>query len=198
MTGRDARRVSRGAPPLPVWVAFLRGINVGGKNMVPMQSLKASFERLGFRDVRTYIASGNVIFRARAVDGRALERGIDGMLMDEYGLPGKTVVRSHAEMSRLLKAMARTWDGDPAWRCNVIFLRHSIDSKRVLDDCAPEPGIERVVYCPGTLLWSVRVEALPRTAMLKLPGKAIYKEMTVRNVNTVTKVFALMQRLQTD
>jgi uncharacterized protein (DUF1697 family) len=47
-----------------VYVALLRGINVGGNNMVPMKALKASFEKLGFRDVATYINSGNVVFRA--------------------------------------------------------------------------------------------------------------------------------------
>lgn len=181
-----------------VWVAFLRGINVGGKNMVSMKSLKEQFERLGFDDVGTYINSGNILFRAATDDARALERKIDQMLTREYGLPAKTVVRSSDEMARLLKTIAKTWDGDTAWRYNVIFLRHSIDSKRVLDGLAPKPDIERVVYCPGTLLWSARIRDLTRAAMLKIASRPIYKDMTVRNVNTTTKIFELMQRMLHD
>jgi uncharacterized protein (DUF1697 family) len=179
-----------------VWVAFLRGINVGGKNMVSMKSLKEHFERLGFDDVSTYINSGNVLFRTRTTDARTLERKIDRMLAQEYGLRGKTVVRSTAEMARLVKTIARTWNGDAAWRYNVIFLRHAIDSKRVLDELAPKPEIERVVYCPGSLLWSARITDLTRSAMLKLASRPIYQDITVRNVNTTTKIFELMQRME--
>ena len=179
-----------------VWVAFLRGINVGGKNMVSMKSLKEHFERLAFDDVSTYINSGNVLFQSPETDARALERKIDRMLSKEYGLQGKTVVRSYPEMTRLLKTIGRTWDGDAAWRYNVVFLRHSIDSKDLVDGLGAKPDIERVVYCPGTLLWSARSSDVTRSAMLKLASKPIYQDMTVRNVNTTRKICELMQRME--
>jgi uncharacterized protein (DUF1697 family) len=179
-----------------VYVALLRGINVGGNNMLSMKSLAASFERAGFQDVTTYINSGNVLFRARARDPRRIERKIDRMLHAEYGLPIKTVVRSHAEMARLVKTISATWKPDARWRYNVIFLRHPIDSKDVLVGLDFKPDLERVVYCPGTLLWSARIDALTRSAMLKLAGKPLYREMTVRNVNTTTKILALMDQMQ--
>ena len=181
--------------PAP-YAAFLRGINVGGKNAVAMAALKSRFERLGFRDVVTYINSGNVVFRATATDARELERRIDRVLARDFGVPAKTVVRTHAEMARLVRKIARTWKVHPAWRYNVIFLRHTIDSPDVLDGIELKHDIERVTYCPGTLLWSARVNALTRTAMLKLIGRPIYKDMTVRNVNTTRRVFELMERSQ--
>ena len=178
-----------------VYVALLRGINVGGKNIVSMQALKESFMRLGFEDVSTYINSGNVLFRSAETDPRKLERRIDRMLAREYGLKGKTVVRSESEMARLLKAMTNTWSPDPDWRYNVIFLRHSIDSERVLESIRPKPDIERVVYVPGTLLWCARLSVVTRSAMVRLPSQSVYQEMTVRNVNTTTKLLGLMQRM---
>jgi len=178
-----------------VYVALLRGINVGGKNLLSMKSLKASFERAGFRDVSTYINSGNVLFRTRARDPRRIERRIDRLLLAEYGLPIRTVVRSAAEMARLVKTIAKTWKPDARWRYNVIFLRHRIDSKDLLDGLDFEPDLERVVYCPGTLLWSARLDFLTRSAMLKLGRTPLYQDMTVRNVNTTTKLLALMQRM---
>jgi uncharacterized protein (DUF1697 family) len=179
-----------------VFVALLRGVNVGGNNLVSMKALKESFEGLRFKDVATYINSGNILFRSADADPRRLEDRIDRMLLRRHGLSGRTVVRSLPEIARLVKKISATWTPDPAWRYNVIFLRHAIDSKRVLDGVALEPDLERVVYCPGALLWSARVSALSRTAMLKLVRQPIYKDMTIRNVNTTTKILHLMQAMQ--
>jgi uncharacterized protein (DUF1697 family) len=176
------------------YAAFLRGINVGGKNAVAMAALKTRLERLGFRDMVTYINSGNIVFTAAAADPRDLERKIDRVLARDFGVPGKTVVRTHAEMARLVKTIGRTWRLKPAWRYNVIFLRHSIDKPKVLDGMAPKPDIEHVTYCTGTLLWCARLNALTRTTMLKLASRPIYQDMTVRSVNTTRKVFDLMAR----
>lgn len=192
---RETTAARTGSAPR-VYVALLRGVNVGGNNIVSMKALKDNFEALGFQDVRTYINSGNILFRAAENDPRKIESRIDAMLSGTFGLNGKTVVRSRAEMERLVKTIRDTWTGDPAWKYNVIFLRHTIDSKRVLDGADPKPEIERVVYCPGTLLWSARVDALTRTAMLKLGSTALYKEMTVRNVNTTTKLLSLMEHME--
>ena len=183
-------------PADDVYVAFLRAINVGGNNMVSMKSLKTGFERLGYRDVATYINSGNVLFRAAAGTGPALERAIDAMLAREFGVAGKTVVRSHAEMARLVKRIRRAWKhADPAMRNNVMFLRRAVDSHACLDGVKLQPGVDHVVYCPGTLLWSVPVSASSRSAMVKLSSARIYQEMTVRNLNTTMKVFELMERM---
>jgi uncharacterized protein (DUF1697 family) len=165
---------------------------------VSMKSVKTSFERLGFNDVRTYINSGNVLFRTAQTNPRILESRIDRMLSREYGLKGKTVVRSQPEMARLVKAMRTTWKSDPNWRYNVIFLRSPVDSKSVLDGITVKPKIENVTYWPGTLLWSARIDSLGRTAMLKLVARPIYQEMTVRNVNTTTKILEMMQRMESD
>ena len=179
---------------MTVYVALLRGINVGGNNLVSMATLKDRFERLGFKDVSTYINSGNVFFRS-AADARKIETRIDRMLAREYGLTGKTVVRSQAEMAELMRTIEKTWKPASEWRRNVVFLRHTIDSEDVLAGISPKRDIERVVYCPGTLLWAARREALTRSAMLKLSSKPAYREMTVRNVNTARAIAERMQRM---
>src|SRR2546423_7028813 len=115
-----------------LFVALLRGINVGGNNMIRMSSLKTSFQRMGFADVTTYINSGNIIFRAKDADARKLEQKIERMLEREYQLGCKVVVRSFAEMGALVKGLPKAWNGDALWKYNVIFLRHSIDSKDVV------------------------------------------------------------------
>jgi uncharacterized protein (DUF1697 family) len=181
---------------MPVYVALLRGINVGGQNIVPMTSLKESFERMGCRDVRTYINSGNVLFRAAGGNAAALESRIDRMLSRDYGVDGRTVVRSAAEMARLDKRIAATWTSDPQWKYNVIFLRRHLDAKRVLAAMTLKDGIEHAVACPGTLLWSARIAALGRTAMMKFGRLPVYQDVTVRNVTTTRKIAQLMEEMR--
>lgn len=176
----------------PMFVCLLRGINVGGNNMISMSSLKTSFERMGFTDVTTYINSGNIIFRAKGGDARKLETKIERMLEREYKLGCKVVVRSFAEIAALVKSLPKTWN-DERWKYNVIFLRHSIDSEDVVDRLNARRDIEEVVYRPGTLLWSAKVSDVSRTAMQKLPGQKIFQEMTVRNLNTTKKIYELMK-----
>jgi uncharacterized protein (DUF1697 family) len=78
-------------------VAFLRAINVGG-HTIRMSDLRASFEKLGFEAVQTFIASGNVLFESTETDDEKLERVIERALEAEYGYPIETFVRSMAEL----------------------------------------------------------------------------------------------------
>ena len=178
-----------------VHVALLRGVNVGGNNIVSMKALKESFEGLGFEEVRTYINSGNVLFRSSEDNARALEERIDGMLAREHGLKGKTVVRSDVEMASLVKTIDKEWNPDPEWRYNVVFLRHTLDPNVLVEQLELKADIERVICCPGTLLWSARASTIGRTTMIKLSSRAVYQDMTVRNVNTTKKILALMQEM---
>ena len=178
-----------------VFVALLRGINVGGNNMIRMSSLKASFEKMGFKDVTTYINSGNIIFRSKEGDARKLEGNIERMLSREYQLECKVVVRSFSEIANLVEHLPKNWGDDERWRYNVMYLRHSIDSADVLDLLEIKKDIEQVSYCPGTLLWSGRVSEVTRTSMNKLPGKKIFQDMTVRNLNTTKKLYELMKKM---
>ena len=179
-----------------VYVALLRGINVGGNNMISMKALKASFERLAFKDVSTYINSGNILFRSAIADARKLEARIEKMLVAEFQLGCKVVVRNSAEMARLVKKLPRDWNDDKEWRYNVIFLRHSIDSKAIVDMFNPKKGIEELIYVPGTLLWSARASDVTRTSMQKIASQKVFQDMTVRNANTTRKLHALMQQME--
>jgi uncharacterized protein (DUF1697 family) len=176
-------------------VALLRGINVGGKNMISMKALKASFERLGFKEVATYINSGNILFKTSIRDPRKLERKIEKMLVAEYDLGCKVVVRSADEIAQVVRRLPSSWNDDKDWRYNIIFLRHGIDSSAIVDAFKPKKDLENLVYIPGTLLWWARAADVNRTAMQKLASQKIFQEMTVRNANTTRKLHALMQEM---
>lgn len=183
------------AQPLGVFVALLRGVNVGGNNMINMKELKASFEKLGFTDVLTYINSGNIIFRTKDTDARKLEIKIEKMLSKEYKLDSKVVIRSLAEMETLVKSLPRSWDGDSSVRYYVMFLRHTIDSEHLFADLPINSEMEEVVYRPGTLLWSAQVADINKSKMAKLVSRKMFQDMTVRNLNTTKKLCDLMKKL---
>jgi uncharacterized protein (DUF1697 family) len=96
---------------MTTYVAFLRGINVGGAAKVAMPALKALFESAGYEDVRTYINSGNVLLRsARKPDVAALETRI----AKELGVPATVVVRSAAELRKVVAANPYSKEPDKA------------------------------------------------------------------------------------
>lgn len=183
------------ATRLSVFVALLRGVNVGGNNMISMKSLKESFTTMGFKEVTTYINSGNIVFKSKEADARKLEGKIEKMLLKDYELDSKVVVRDLPEMEKLLKGLPGSWGGDSGWRYNVIFLRHTIDSEKILAELPANTDIEEIVYRPGTLLWSAQATEYNQTNMAKLASRKIFRDMTVRNLNTTKKLYELMKKV---
>jgi len=177
-----------------VFVALLRGVNVGGNNIISMRELKESFEGVGFEQVTTYINSGNVIFSTKETDSRKLEKKIEQMLSKDFQLDSKVVIRSLAEMEQLVESLPENWTSDPDWRYNVIFLRHTIDSEKILEELTTKSDHEQICYRPGTVLWSAQASDINRTNMQKLSSRKIFRDMTVRNLNTTKKLCELMQK----
>ena len=84
------------------YVALLRGINVTGKNMIKMETLRATFESLGFEDVKSYINSGNLIFETARTDDGRLAKTIHGAIQKEFGFELSVMVRPMAEIEGIV------------------------------------------------------------------------------------------------
>jgi uncharacterized protein (DUF1697 family) len=180
---------------LNVYVALLRGVNVGGNNMISMSALKESFTEMGFARVQSYINSGNLIFATKETDARKLEKKIEQMLAKDYDLGSKVVVRSLPEMEQLVQSLPASWQDDSSRRYNVIFLRHTIDSEDIVNEVPFNERMEELVYRPGTLLWSAQVSEISKSKMAKLSSRKMFQEMTVRNLNTTKKLCELMKKV---
>lgn len=173
------------------YVAFLRGINVGGKNLIKMDALRAEFEKAGFESVKTFIQSGNVIFQAGLVERIEAEKKIEKMLSAKFRYDAKALVRSKKEMENTIKHFPKIFE-NAEWKHNVIFLSSAIDSKGVLKKFEIRKGVDKVSYYKGALFWSAKLDQITKSNMLKLSAREEYKEMTVRNINTTKKVLELM------
>jgi uncharacterized protein (DUF1697 family) len=86
---------------MPLYTALLRGINVGGHRRIPMEKLRAIIAACTFEDVRTYIQSGNVVFRAPETDEAMLRQTIEAGIEENMGFPVEVFLRSGAEMRRI-------------------------------------------------------------------------------------------------
>jgi uncharacterized protein (DUF1697 family) len=149
---RDAKKSKRS---LTTYVALLRGINLGQRNKVSMADLRELFTSLGAEDVATYVQSGNVVFRS-GERPEVLVSAVEGRLERDLGLSVAVLLRTHAEMARVVSGTPfGRGEYDPA-KLHVTFLAERPDRARVakLDPKAAEHDEFRVVgkevhlYCP--------------------------------------------------
>jgi len=179
-----------------IYVALLRGINVGGNNKIGMKQLKETFEQAGMYNVVTYINSGNIIFADDQVRSDAhaeISAILEQAIAADFGLQIKVLVRDMDEITSVMQALPSGWTNDDQAKSDVFFLWEEINDVDILEKLPLKPGVGELIYVPGALLYSVGREEATRSGMNKLASSKIYSYMTVRNVNTTRKIYALMQ-----
>lgn len=92
------------------YIALLRGVNIGGKNKVPMAELKRGFEKIAFEEVKTYLNSGNVIFSSNEDDTQKIGYQIEAMIQNEFDLEIPVFVISTAELIDILHHVPKWWE----------------------------------------------------------------------------------------
>ena len=112
-------------------VALLRGINVGGKNKLRMADLAAMFREAGCDDVRTYIQSGNVVFRADAALAGDIPALISASIMDQFGYQVPVIIRTALEVQEIVQANPFAETGAEANKLHVMFLADLPDRAHV-------------------------------------------------------------------
>lgn len=176
-----------------IYVALLRGINVGGNRKVEMAKLKVTFEHASFSNVKTCINSGNVIFESASNDVKELCKQIEKAIMKDFGFEVPVLIRSAAEIEKFLKKLPNTWVNDADMRCDVMFLWPDADSPEIVNRIPHNPEIEDVLYFPGAVVWRIDRDKVRRGQVIKIIGTDMYKKLTIRNANTVRKLYELMQ-----
>jgi len=177
---------------MPRYVALLRGINVGGKTLIKMAELRTCAEELGLDAVATFIASGNLLFESPERSAAKLETRLERALEERFELPVTVVVLDRSAYARIVKAVPKAWVGDETLRANVAFVRRGTNAKQVVRDLQPDPAVEEVKAVDGAILWATKRDVVNKSVMRKLIGGAVYKELTVRNLNTTLKLQELL------
>jgi uncharacterized protein (DUF1697 family) len=181
-----------------VYVALLRGINVGGSNPVGMPALKACFETLGFGSVATYIQSGNVLFTARRSSPLALTRQIETAVSKTFAYESRVVLRSFDQMKAIVDGAPRGFGTHPAdYRYDVVFLKHPLTAGEAMKGVTGKPGVDVAFAGDGVLYFSRLLSKASQSRLTRVVGTPAYQNMTIRNWNTTNKLVQLMAQIRT-
>jgi uncharacterized protein (DUF1697 family) len=177
------------------FVAFLRGINVGGHQVIKMDGLKKTFETMGFENVKTLLASGNVLFETSEKES-TLSQKIEDTLQKQYGYFIAVIVRSNPELQALV-------DADPfhnipvtkETRLYVTFLYEKNTSKLSVP-YETQDGNFKILHATDKEVCSVLIVTPDRgtPALMSILEKEYCKNITTRNWNTVKKAILLHEK----
>ncbi len=177
---------------MPVYISMLRGINVGANKRMKMEKLRASCEALGFEEVRTYIQSGNLIFKAAKASPAALSKRIEECIVSNFGFSVAVISRSREEMNRIIQGnpLLKEAGVDPT-KLHVTFLSDTpppaalkeLQELTLPPDRARSLGREIYFYFPngvsGSSLWKHPLD------------RVLSVVPTMRNWNTVNKLYEM-------
>jgi len=177
------------------YLALLRGINVGGNNIIKMIALKTCFEKLGFSDVVTFIQSGNVIFSSPEKDTESLCAKIEHGLSKTFGYTACVVIVKQQELKRVVESAPKGFGTEPAaYRYDAIFVKKPLTVKQAIKDIPYKDGIDEVHTGKDVIYYSRLLSKATQSRMSKIVLLPIYKQMTIRNWNTTQKLLALMEK----
>lgn len=178
------------------YLALLRGINVGGNTLIKMTELKECFESLGFDDVRTYINSGNVIFSSDDKDKLRLAKDIEAAITKSFAHTVRVVVFSYEEWRAVVENAPKHWGKDDSYRYNLLVLLPPVTSTEAIAATgAVKPAMEFAEAGKGVIYQGASIKDIGKTTYAKIVGTPIYKQMTIRNFNTATKLLKKMEEV---
>jgi uncharacterized protein (DUF1697 family) len=181
------------------YVILLRGINVGGKNTVPMVVLRKCLEEQGFSNVSTYIASGNVILKSNQ-HTNDVKTQIEGVLPENFKLDDgfiKVLVLTDKQFHDIIDNKPKGFGEQPEkYHSDAIFLM-GIDSAQVMPAFNPREGVDQV-WAGNGVIYSQRLSSQRTKSRLnKIMETPFYKSMTIRNWNTTTKLLEILRKMDT-
>ena len=179
------------------YVVLLRGINVGGKNKIPMSDLKKCLQGLGFSKVSTYIASGNVLLKSDQ-GAEDVKAQIEGALPERFELDNeliKVLVLTRDQFQAVIEGKPEGFGEQPeTYHSDAIFLM-GIDAAQAMSVFDPREGVDKVWPGEG-VIYSQRLSAQRTKSRLnKIMGTPVYKSMTIRNWNTTTKLLKMLEEI---
>ena len=155
-----------------------------------MAKLKTCFESLGYKNVITYINSGNVIFETEKDD---LISSIEQKIEKTFGFHVRVVTRTKKDIENICDRVPKVWVNDSKEKTDVIFLWDEYKSKSSLNLIETNPKVDTLKYIDGAIVWHLKKDDYNKSGMNTFIGTPIYKNMTARNINTVRKIAALME-----
>jgi uncharacterized protein (DUF1697 family) len=175
-----------------MYIALLRGVNVGGNNKIAMSELKTAVEAAGLENVVTYINSGNVIFDSE-LDETAVKAICEQAIADSFGLNIAVGIITADELRDALAHAPDWWNTDKDSKHNAIFVVHPATAEGVCAEVGEaKPEYENLAYHGKVIFWTAPLATFSRTRWSKITQhKTAYNATTIRNANTTLKLLEL-------
>jgi len=189
-------KINQGTSNMTTYLLLLRGINVGGKNKIPMSNLRKCLEELGFTNVTTFIASGNVILDSskKPIEIKKLiEKALSVCFKIDSDVI-KVLVLTCKQLQAIIEQKPKGFGDHPEkYHSDAIFLL-DIDVKQAISLFNPREGVDKIWPGDG-VIYSQRLSAMRTKSRLReVMGTPEYKSMTIRNWSTTTTLLRLLEK----
>ena len=175
---------------MKTFIAFLRGINVGGKNVLPMKALVSTLESLKLHQVKTYIQSGNVIFKSDVANTNELSVGIGDAITTAYGFRPQILVLTTDDLQNAIAANPfPDAENDP--KTLHLFFLDSVPTQPNTDNLNVIKKDSERFELIGTVFYLHAPEGISRAKLAAKVEKAMGVPTTARNWRSANKVLAL-------
>jgi len=179
------------------YIAFLRGINISGKNKISMPKLKSVLEGLGFESVVTFLNSGNVVFESESSGKELLSQKICRAIKESFEIEIPVFITTPAELEDVLGASPEWWGtDDKTIYDNLIFIIPPTTCKEIYDTVgAPSENIDKIFEYKNHIFWSFDLKNYRKSNWwIKTASTSIKDKITIRTANTVRKVLKLCKK----
>jgi uncharacterized protein (DUF1697 family) len=177
---------------MPIYFSMLRGINVGGHKRVKMDQLRKSFEALGFQQVKTYIQSGNVVFRAGKHAPAVLSKKIEAKILSDFGFSVSVISRTQDEMEKTIRDNPFLKEsGIDQAKLHVTFLSEvpAPAAVKKMQALIAAPDQSR---CAGKEIYFYLPNGVSQSSLWKTPWeRALSVVTTMRNWKTVNSLYQM-------
>jgi uncharacterized protein (DUF1697 family) len=176
------------------YIALLRGINVGGKNIIKMEQLKKVFIDMGFLNIKTYIQSGNMIFRTSESDKLKLTEKIEKQLQKNFSVEIKTLILTADELTETIENAPENFGAEPEnFRYDVWFVLPPTTVNDVVANIRLREGVDFLLAGKNVIYTTRLTSQMGKSYFSKITQTSVYKSITIRNWNTTTKLLELLK-----
>lgn len=177
------------------YTAFLRAVNVGGKNKIPMADLKKHFIELGFEDAVTYLNSGNVIFSSSLNDKAKITSKIEKMIQEKFNLEIQVLVIDAESLKEIMKARPDWWGTDDFYANLILIFPGTTFEELYAKVGEPKDGLEKIQNYKNAVFWSFDRAKYQKTVWWsKTASAGINNLVTIRTVGTIEKIISLSEK----
>lgn len=166
------------------YIVLLRWINVGGNNKVSMKQLIEALRQVWYQEVFSYINSGNILLSS-SKKREAIQKDIKEIVLKQFDVACESVVKTKQEIEHIAAMIPADWQNNAEQKTDVAFLFSGYDAKDIVAQLPWDTTYMHIIPMDWAICWNVLKKEYNKSRLSKIISHTMYKQMTVRNINTV-------------